>query len=163
VSGRLRHAGLKAGTVTVKIRDSGFNTITRQRGLAEPSDMTEPIWQAALALARPELRGKRIRLLGVAASAFGGREQLGLFHAEDGRRRAVIEAADELRERFGTRAVTRARLLRTGIPAPFERDFGSSVEHRGDLADDVARTGRKRVSGSDRQGDTARREDAFDD
>ena len=33
VSGRLRHAGLKAGTVTVKIRDSGFNTITRQRGL----------------------------------------------------------------------------------------------------------------------------------
>ena len=32
VSGRLRHAGLKAGTVTVKIRDSGFNTISRQRG-----------------------------------------------------------------------------------------------------------------------------------
>ena len=163
VSGRLRHAGLKAGTVTVKIRDSGFNTITRQRGLAEPSDMTEPIWQAALDLARPEMRGKRIRLLGVAASGFGGRQQLGLFHAEDGRRRKAIEAADELRERFGTRAVTRARLLRTGIPAPFERDFGSSVEHRGDLADDVERSGRKRRSGSDSQADTAEPEDAFDD
>jgi hypothetical protein len=146
VSGRLRHAGLKAGTITVKIRDSGFNTITRQRGLAEPSDMTEPIWQAALELARPEMRGKRIRLLGVAASGFGAREQLGLFQAADVRRRAAIEAADELRERFGTRAVTRARLLRTGVPAPFERDFGSSVEHRGDLAEDVARTGRKRPS-----------------
>jgi DNA polymerase IV len=163
VSGRLRHAGLKAGTVTVKIRDSGFHTITRQRGLAEPSDMTESIWQVALELARPEMRGKRIRLLGVAASAFGSREQLGLFEVEDVRRRKAIEAADELRERFGTRAVTRARLLRTGVPAPFERDFGSSVEHRGDLAEDLERTGRKRPKGTDRQADTAPPEDAFDD
>jgi DNA polymerase IV len=163
VSGRLRHAGLKAGTITVKIRDSGFNTITRQRGLTEPTDMTEPIWQAALDLARPELRGKRIRLLGVAASALGVREQLGLFEVEDARFRKVIEAADELRERFGTRAVTRARLLRTGIPAPFERDFGTDVERRGDLAEDVERTGRKRPKGSDRQADTPPPEDAFDD
>ena len=73
VSGRLRHAGLKAGTVTVKIRDSGFNTITRQRGLPEPTDMTEPIWQAALELARPELRGKRIRLLGRGGVGASGR------------------------------------------------------------------------------------------
>ena len=117
VSGRLRHAGLKAGTITVKVRDSGFNTLTRQRGLPEPTDMTEPIWRLAVELARPEMRGKRIRLLGVAASGFGGRQQLGLFEVEDARRRKAIEAADELRERFGTRAVTRARLLRTGIPA----------------------------------------------
>jgi hypothetical protein len=125
--------------------------------------MTESIWQAALELARPEMRGKRIRLLGVAASAFGAREQLGLFEIEDARRRKATEAADELRERFGTRAVTRARLLRTGVPAPFERDFGSSVEHRGDLAEDVERTGRKRPKGRDRQADTAPPEDAFDD
>jgi DNA polymerase-4 len=37
VSGRLRSAGVKAGTVTVKVRDSGFNTITRQRSLSEPA------------------------------------------------------------------------------------------------------------------------------
>jgi nucleotidyltransferase/DNA polymerase involved in DNA repair len=147
VSGRLRHAGLKAGTITVKVRDSGFNTLTRQRGLPEPTDMTEPIWQLAVELARPETRGKRIRLLGVAASNFGGREQLGLFGVGDERRRRAVEAADELRERFGTRAVTRARLLRTGIPAPFERDFGTAVERRGDHAEDVQRSGRKRRPG----------------
>ena len=163
VSGRLRHAGIKAGTVTVKIRDSGFNTITRQRGLPEPSDMTEPIWHAALELARPEMRGKRIRLLGVAASGFGVKEQLGLFEAQDLRKRRAVAAADELRERFGTRAVTRARLLRSGVPAPFERDFGSDVEHRGDLAADVQRDPRKRRPGSDRQADTDPPEDAFDD
>jgi DNA polymerase IV len=163
VSGRLRHAGLKAGTITVKVRDSGFNTVTRQRGLPEPTDMTEPIWRLAVELARPEMRGKRIRLLGVAASGFGTREQLGLFEVEDQRRRKAIEAADELRERFGTRAVTRARLLRTGIPAPFERDFGTAVERRGDLAEDVQRSGRKRREGSDRQADTAGPDDALDD
>jgi DNA polymerase-4 len=163
VSGRLRHAGLKAGTITVKVRDTAFNTVTRQRGLAEPTDMTEPIWRLAVELARPEMRGKRIRLLGVAASGFGTKQQLGLFEAENPRRRRAIEAADELRERFGTRAITRARLLRTGIPAPFERDFGSSVEQRGDLAEDIERSGRKRSKGRDRQADTPAPEDAFDD
>jgi DNA polymerase-4 len=163
VSGRLRHAGLKAGTITVKIRDSGFNTVTRQRGLAEPTDMTEPIWRLAVELARPEMRGKRIRLLGVAASGFGAREQLGLFEADDPRRRRAVEAADELRERFGTRAITRARLLRTGIPAPFERDFGSSVEQRGDHAEDIERSGRKRSKSRDRQAGTTGVDDALDD
>jgi hypothetical protein len=37
------------------------------------------------------------------------------------------------------------------------------VEARGDLAEDVERTGRKRPKGSDRQADTVPPEDAFDD
>ncbi|HLX34692.1 MAG TPA: DNA polymerase IV [Candidatus Limnocylindrales bacterium] len=143
VSGRLRHAGVKASTVTVKVRDSSFETLTRQRTLIEPTDMTEPIWRAALDLARPHLRGRKIRLVGVTASNFGEREQLGLFGGDD-RQRRVVEAADELRERFGTRAVTRARLLRTGIPAPFERDLGTAVEQRGLHAEGASGTGRRR-------------------
>jgi len=163
VSGRLRHAGLKAATVTVKVRDSGFNTVTRQRTLRDPTDMTEPIWRTALDLARPEIRGKRIRLLGVATSGFGEREQLGLFGAGDDRRRRVVVAADEVRERFGTRAITRARLLRTGLPAPFERDLGTAVERRGEHAEDTAdeRSGRRKRR--DSQADTTPPEDAFDD
>src|SRR5215212_679997 len=163
VSGRLRHAGLKARTVAVKVRDSGFNTITRQRSLPEPTDMTEPIWRIAVDLARPEMRGKRIRLLGVAGSGFGDREQLGLFEIDDVRRRKAVEAADELRERFGTRAVTRARLLRTGIPAPFERDLGTAVERRAEHAEDRDRDPRRRPKGSDRQADTDAAEDPLDD
>jgi DNA polymerase IV len=163
VSGRLRHAGLKAGTVTVKIRDSSFQTVTRQRGLPEPSDMTEPIWRTAVQLARPEMRGKRIRLLGVAASGFGVREQLGLFEAGDDRQRKVVEAADEVRERFGTRAITRARLLRTGIPAPFERDLGTAVERRGEHAEPVEDAAVRRRKRRDSEADTSRSEDPFDD
>ncbi len=143
VSARLRDSGARASTVTVKIRDSGFNTITRQRRLAEPTDLTEPIWRAALELARPEIRGKRVRLVGVTASGFGERDQLALFDGlEDDRRRRAVQAADELRHRFGTRAVTRARLIRTGLPAPFERDLGTPVERRGRF-DSRGGTGRK--------------------
>ena len=144
VSGRLRDAGVKASTVTVKVRDTAFRTVTRQKTLPEPTDLTEPIWRAALELARPETRGKRIRLIGVATSGFGDRQQLGLFEALDPRQRRATEAADELRRRFGPRAVTRARLLKTGLPAPFERDFGTAAERRGEHAADIERSGRKR-------------------
>jgi DNA polymerase-4 len=163
VSGRLRHAGIKAGTVTVKVRDSGFHTVTRQRTLPEPTDMTEPIWRTAVELARPEMRGKRIRLLGVATSGFGAREQLGLFEAEDEGQRRVVQAADEIRERFGTRAITRARLLRTGIPAPFERDLGTAVERRGEHAADPDGGVSRRRKRRDSQADTPPPEDAFDE
>jgi DNA polymerase-4 len=148
VSGRLRSAGVKARTVTVKVRDSSFHTVTRQRGLPEPTDLTEPIWRAAVELARPEMRGKKIRLLGVTASHLGEREQMALFEEVDPRRRHVVEATDELRKRYGPRAVTRARLLRSGLPAPFERDFGTAAERRGEHAADVERSGRKRPAPS---------------
>ncbi len=130
VAGRLRSAGVKAGTIAVKIRDSGFHTITRQRTLVEPTDMTDPIYATALALARPEMRGMKVRLLGVQASNLGEREQLSLFETTDPRRRRAVEAADALRRRYGERAVTRGRLVGTGLPAPFERDPRNPLDRR---------------------------------
>ena len=130
VAGRLRSAGVRAGTVAVKIRDSGFRTITRQRTLAEPTDLTGPIYATALELARPEIRGMRVRLLGVTASNLGEREQLSLFETGEPRHRRAIEAADALRRRYGEGAVTRARLLGAGLPAPFERDPRNPLDRR---------------------------------
>ncbi len=122
VAGRLRAGDVKARTVAIRLRDSDFVTITRQRTLKQPTDLTEPIWRTAASLVRPEVRGMRVRLLGVGASHLTDREQLALFGEEDGRRRRAVEAADAIRERFGTRAITRARLLHSGIAGPFERD-----------------------------------------
>ncbi len=130
VAGRLRSAGVRAGTIAVKIRDSSFRTITRQRTLPEPTDMTEPIYRAALDLARPEVRGIRVRLLGVSASNLGEREQLGLFPSDDPKRRAAVEAADALRRRYGDDAVTRGRLVGARLPAPFERDPRNPLDRR---------------------------------
>jgi DNA polymerase IV len=144
VAGRLRSAGVRAGTVTVKIRDTSFRTITRQRTLTEPTDLTEPIYRIALELARPELRGIRVRLIGVTASNLGEREQLAMFSDEDPKRRRAIEAADAVRRRYGSGSVTRARLLGAGLPAPFERDPRNPLDRRArgvdaDPADDPER------------------------
>jgi DNA polymerase-4 len=137
VAGRLRASGVKASTVTVKVRDSSFSTVTRQRTLREPTDLTDPIWRTALELARPQVRGKRIRLVGVTASNFDTGEQLGLFSADDPKQRYVVEASDAIRRRWGERAVTRARLIGTRLPAPFERDHGTAAERRGAHAADT--------------------------
>src|SRR5205814_2845441 len=96
----------------------------------EATDRTDPSVRTALELARPEVRGLRIRLLGVTASGLGEREQLSLFAADDPRRRKVTEAADEVRHRFGERAITRARLVGARLPAPFERDPMTPVDPR---------------------------------
>jgi DNA polymerase IV len=131
VAGRLRDSGVRATTVTVKIRDSTFRTITRQRTMPSATDLTEPIYRAALELARPEVRGLRVRLLGVTASGLAAREQLSLFATDDARRRRAVEATDAVRHRFGDRAITRARLVGSRLPAPFERDPLTAVEARG--------------------------------
>jgi hypothetical protein len=103
--------------------------------------------------------GIRVRLLGVTASNLAAREQLALFSdaTGDDRRRRVVDAADRLRRRFGERVVTRARLLGTGLPAPFERDMGTAAERRGQHAADLGHGARRRdaaADGRDNLGDT---------
>jgi len=130
VAERLREGGVRASTITVKIRDSAFRTVTRQRTLTNPTDLVEPIYRTALELARPEIRGRRIRLVGVAGSGLEEPAQLALFIDEDPRRRRAAEATDTIRRRFGERAVTRARLLRAPLPAAGERDPTQPLERR---------------------------------
>ncbi len=138
VSWRLRGMGRRAGTIVVKVRDSGFRTVTRQAQLPEPTDLTEPIYHAALALARPEVKGRRIRLLGVTATHLDVPDQLALFTVDGERRHRAVEAADALRRKYGDRTVVRARLLDRDLPAPFERDPSSPLARRGvAAADDV--------------------------
>jgi len=125
VAGRLRATNVVAGTIAVKIRNSAFETITRQRTLHEPTDMGDVIWRTAVQLTRREVRGQRIRLLGVAASGLAEQQQMSLFESEgsaDDRRRRATEAADAVRRKFGSKSIRRARLLDASVRAPFELD-----------------------------------------
>jgi DNA polymerase-4 len=130
VAGRLRAGGVRATTVAVKIRDSSFATRTRQRTLPDPTDLADPIWRVAVELVRPEVRGIRVRLLGVAARGLSHAGQATLFPADDERHRRAVEAADAVRSRYGSRALTRARLLEGHVAEPFERDFTHAPEAR---------------------------------
>ena len=128
VAGRLRAGGVKARTIAVKVRDSSFATITRQRTLPEPTDQTELVFEAARELARPQLKGIRVRLLGVAASHLGEGGQLSMFGANDERKAKATAAADAIRKRYGSKAIRRARLLDSAVAEPFERDPMSAPE-----------------------------------
>jgi hypothetical protein len=55
---------------------------------------------------------------------------LALFAEDDPRRRRVVEASDAVRHRFGERAITRARLVGSRLPAPFEHDPMTAAEAR---------------------------------
>jgi DNA polymerase-4 len=128
VASRLRAGGVKARTIAVKVRDSTFHTVSRQRTLPEPTDQTEVVFAAARDLAGPQFQGIRVRLLGVGASHLGDGEQMGLFMAEDERRRKATAAADSIRARYGSRAIRRARLIDSGVAEPFERDPTTAPE-----------------------------------
>ena len=144
VAGRLRSSGIRAVTITLKLRDSSFTTITRQTSLETPADLTESIYEAAVTLLRRELHGQRIRLVGVTASNFRDREQLSMFDvAEDPKRHAAAEALDKIRSKYGSRAMTRARLVKTHVPEPFERDPMKAV-HVEDRDLDLSRTSEDR-------------------
>jgi DNA polymerase-4 len=122
VGSRLRSSGVLCATISVKIRDSEFVTITRQRTLDDPTDSTDVIWRAAVALAKREVKGMRVRLLGVAATGLAEQRQMPMFLEEDDRHRRAVEAADALRKRYGPKSIRRASLLQADVRQPFERD-----------------------------------------
>ncbi len=101
---RLREAGLAARTLTLTIRYAGFETHTRAKTLAEPTQLDADIYAVFQQLFRKHRDAKRkVRLLGVSLSSFThGNEQLDLLEKE---RREKLEkltkAADRLRDRFG--------------------------------------------------------------
>lgn len=112
---RLRRAALNAGTVQIKIRRADFTTYTRQRSISPPTNGTDQMYALAKELLTTWLAanpGARIRLLGVAGSKLAAAEQPDLFASDDTRNHSVIdETVDEIREKFGSLSVGRAKTL----------------------------------------------------
>jgi len=118
VTGRLRKARRVCRTVVLRLRFDDFSRATRSHTLGEATDRTETVLAAARALvdaARPAIEQRGISLVGVALSSLedAATGQLAL----DDRSSALDSTLDELRERFGTDAITRAVLIdRDGRP-----------------------------------------------
>ena len=75
VCGRLQRSQLNGRTVTLKIKYSNFRQITRNRSLASPVNDLETICSIAKQLlAATNTEDKKIRLLGISISNFGGPE-----------------------------------------------------------------------------------------
>jgi DNA polymerase-4 len=112
VASRCRRHKVAAGGVQLKLRYEGFETLTRQMQLPHPTTDGQLILEAARRLLDKALEpGRAVRLIGITAISLADAQQLTLF--EDGPRvQRLAEATDAVRDRFGDRAITRARLLR---------------------------------------------------
>lgn len=114
VAGRMRHAGLRGRTVSIKVKFADFTTITRSKTLGEPTDVAQEIYAVARALyAALNLDRARIRLVGVRMEGLhtDAPMQLRLDQRTHGWREAEV-AADQAAEKFGHRVVRPARLVR---------------------------------------------------
>ncbi|HYF91124.1 MAG TPA: DNA polymerase IV [Symbiobacteriaceae bacterium] len=126
VGRRLRTLGFVAKTVQFQVRYPSFVNVMRSRTLAAPTDLTDVIYETACTLLDENVApGEPVRLLGVGVSGFCRPEavapatkQLTLFSQEEPKlapppqqRRKVDQAVDEIRARFGARAIMRVSQL----------------------------------------------------
>nr|BFF17693.1 hypothetical protein GCM10025730_12140 [Promicromonospora thailandica] len=113
VAARLRHQGVLARTVSVKVRSSDFATFSRSRTLDGPTDVAREIYLVARDLvAGVDLGGLAVRLVGVRGENLlrrdGSVQQPTLEEAVDPRSGAQREAElalDAVREKFGRTAI----------------------------------------------------------
>jgi len=123
VTRRMRAAGRVGRTVVLRLRFDDFSRATRSYTLPHATAHTETILATArglLAAAMPLIEGQGLTLIGVAVANLDNENaaQLVLPFERDSDDR-LDRALDEIRERFGVAAVTRAVLL--------GRDLGLTV------------------------------------
>jgi DNA polymerase-4 len=128
ITRRLRDAGRVGRTVTMRMRFDDFSRASRSHTLARATAQTRPILTVTRRLlheAMPLVQHRGLTLVGVAVGNLDDADavQLGLpFERHDG---AALDAAlDDVRDRFGSSAVTRATLLGRdpGITVPLLPD-----------------------------------------
>ncbi len=111
----MRREGLRARTITVRLRDADFTNRQASQTLGGPVETERAMQPVARALLHRLRRARRVpaRLLGVALSGFAGEDshQLNLFDEdslpplESPRDRALVRATDAIRARFGSTAL----------------------------------------------------------
>ena len=113
VGHRLRISGLRARTITLKLRFSDYRTITRSITFPQATDSDQVIYEAARELFERHGEKPPWRLVGIRGSGLTAWEQLSLIRS----RPKIVEGKDvdrvldALRARFGRGVVYRARRL----------------------------------------------------
>ena len=128
----LRTKGVQARTISIKVRSASFTTLTRSHTVEVPIDTAPAILAVAEHLLDAVSFDGGVRLLGVAASGFDGRDggsQLSLFEAPGAEPAAALQASwstvsgavDEVRARFGAAALTTGQRLAAGASKDVDR------------------------------------------
>ena len=122
VARRLRARGLMARTVVIKLRDSGFRTMTRSRSLRACTCSTRTIYRMARALLENWSRDHRstaLRLLGVGVTglepADAGTDSTG-DRLDSAVEQDIDRVTDQINRRFGESGLIHAQTLRRNKP-----------------------------------------------
>ena len=115
-----RKEGYKARTITLKIRFQDFTTLNKSKTLENSTHLDNIIFKVILELLdKVNLKKGGVRLLGIKLSNLtSGNEikQLKILRDEEDKKGDKLEqltqSLDEIREKFGSKAITRASLLR---------------------------------------------------
>ncbi|MFD4675274.1 DNA polymerase IV [Lentzea sp. NPDC058450] len=128
ISRRLRTAERACRTVILRLRFADFSRATRSHTIPHPTTETEVLLAAArelLAGAMPMIENRGITLLGLSLTNLQNDTPMQLVLPFEERKPAALDAAlDVVRDRFGSRSVTRAALLGRdpGISVPLLPD-----------------------------------------
>jgi len=119
VSARLRQAEYLAQLVSISIRTNEFYSYSHQRKIYTPTDSTNRVHEIACELFDEIWRKEPIRHLGVRVSELCANTffQMSLFERDIEKQRAMDRTIDEIRNRFGLKAVMRASFLNSGLSA----------------------------------------------
>ena len=115
VAHRLREHRMYAGTITLKLRNSAFETITRCESLQEPTQLDDCILTTVMDLFDRNWQGlAKVRLLGVGLSHLSyGPLQEDLFKkTRYDKLGQLYAAADRVREKYGFGSVMSARTVK---------------------------------------------------
>ncbi|HEX2292500.1 MAG TPA: DNA polymerase IV [Gaiellaceae bacterium] len=111
---RLRKAGRVGRTVVLRLRFDDFSRATRSHTLARPTDETWVVLLTArwlLTTALPLIERRGLTLVGITVAELENADAVQLRLPMDAHSSALDAALDAVRERYGSKAVTRAVLL----------------------------------------------------
>lgn len=111
VGWRLREKGLKAKTISIKVRTDKFITYTRSCTLPEGVNFDKVLYESAINLFKALAFSGKIRLLGLTGSNFSIIEEQSLF-CGDGKQEKLYKTIDGIKKRFGMQSITKAQLLK---------------------------------------------------
>jgi len=127
VTRRMRTAGRVGRTVVLRMRFSDSSRATRSHTLPQPTAQTETILRAVRSLLRsagPLIDAQGLTLVGVSVANLDNEDAVQLALPFDNHTEALDSALDDIHERFGAKALTRATLLgrSTGVQVPLLPD-----------------------------------------
>lgn len=113
VSKRLKRQNLMGDVITLKLKLSDFSSKTRSHKLDHPTQLAERLFDVGTSLLKPELDGKRYRLIGIGIAGLSTSQsgQLSL-DSETIHQTKIEQAIDKVREKLGDKAIFKGRSLR---------------------------------------------------